>query len=80
MIDVWQPKDLRYHFVDDIIPIVTGLYDRKFRLSGLSRKMQNVGMHKSRDMWRQRKHAKTSLYELWHTTGTSRVFWSARTR
>lgn len=56
-----EPKDLRKHchFVDDIIPIVTGLYDRKFRLSGLSRKMQNnMGMHKSRDMWRQRKHAK----------------------
>lgn len=30
-----------YHLVDDIIPIVTGLYDSKFRLSGLSRKIQN---------------------------------------
>lgn len=57
MIDVQRPKELRkhYHFIDDIIPIVMRLYDRKFRLSRLSRKNAE-----------QRGHA----LESWHVEKT----------
>lgn len=83
--DVWHPKKLRERrcFADNIISIV--MYERDNCMTEsfaqpLSRKIQsNAGMHKSRDTWRQRKHAKPH-YELWHTTGTSRASWSARAR
>lgn len=83
--DVWHPKKLRerHRFADNIISIV--MYERDNCMTEsfaqlFSRKIQNnAGMHKSRDTWRQRKHAKPH-YELWHTTGTSRASWSARAR